>query len=154
MESMKPEPLPELIREAEAAAARSGVELLDVSLRGSGRAPTLCVIADKPGGITVEDCAAIHRSLRSFMEQTGSSSRDWRIEVSSPGLDRPLKTERDFRLQTGRKILVEWTRDGAPRRDEGIVRAAADGAVEIEIDGQHVQIPLTAVTRARRPVQW
>ncbi|MBN2201934.1 ribosome maturation factor RimP [bacterium] len=151
---MKPELLSDLIREAEAAAVRSGIELLDVSLRGSGRAPTVCVVADKPGGITVEDCAAIHRSLRSCIEQAGPGARDWRIEVSSPGLDRPLKTERDFRLQTGRKIRIEWTRDGAPRQDEGIVRAVADGAVALEFDGQTVRIPLTAVIRARRPVQW
>ncbi len=151
---MKPELLPDLIREAESAAVQSGIELLDVSLRGSARAPTLCVVADKPGGITIEDCAVIHRSLRSRIELAGPEAQDWRIEVSSPGLDRPLKTEKDFRLQTGRKIRIEWTRDGVPRRDEGIVRTAVDGAVEIEIDGQTVRIPLTAVSRARRAVQW
>jgi ribosome maturation factor RimP len=154
MESMKPELPPELIREAETAASRSGIELLDFSLRGSGRSTLLHVIADKQGGITVDDCAAVHRAILEWIEQARPDWKDWRIEVSSPGLDRPLKTAKDFSRQAGRKIRIEWTHEGAPRRDEGIVLASAEGAVDIEIDGRTVRIPLAAVTNARRHVQW
>jgi ribosome maturation factor RimP len=154
MEFMKPVIPQELIREAEAAAARTGCELIDLSLRGGGRASVLLVTADRPGGITVDQCAALHRELRSWMEQAGPEWMDWRIEVSSPGLSRPLKTERDFARNAGRKVRIEWMQDGARREGTGTVRSASDGAVEIEIEGRTVRIPLSDVANARLHVQW
>jgi ribosome maturation factor RimP len=151
---MKPEISQELIREAEAAAGRTGCEVVDLTLRGGGRGSVLLVTADRPGGITVEQCAALHREIRSWMEQAGSGWNDWRIEVSSPGLSRPLKTERDFARNAGRKIRIEWMQDGARRGGAGTVRSASDGAVEIEIEGRTVRIPLSDVANAHLHVQW
>jgi ribosome maturation factor RimP len=151
---MKPEIPPEMIRETEAAAGRSGCEVVDLSLQGGGRTPILHVIADCAGGITVDQCASLHRDLRAWIEQARPEWQDWRIEVSSPGLNRPMKTEKDFARQTGRKVRIEWTQDGARRRSVGTVKAAAEGAVDIEIEGRMLRIPLAEIADAHIHVQW
>jgi ribosome maturation factor RimP len=154
MGSMKQEIPPDLIREAKAIAGRSECEVLELSLRRTGRISVLHVIADRTGGITVDQCASLHRALRLWIEQFKPDWNDWRIEVSSPGLNRPLKTERDFTRQTGRMIRIEWTQNGARQRGVGTVRAAAEGAVEIEIEGRTLRIPLAEIADAHIHVKW
>jgi ribosome maturation factor RimP len=151
---MKQETPSEIIREADAAAGRSGCEILEIALRGVGRAPVLQVIADRRGGITIDQCAALHRALQSWIELNRPDWKDWRIEVSSPGLNRPLKTESDFSRQAGRKVRIEWTQDGVRRGGVGTIRSASEGAVEIEIEGRTLRIALAELTDAHIHVNW
>jgi ribosome maturation factor RimP len=124
-----------------------GYELVDLQAVSGGR--MLRLFIDKPGGIGVEDCAAVSRQLSRVLEVEGIDYD--RLEVSSPGLDRPLRQARDFERFAGRKIEVRMrTRDAAGRRKfAGVLRGAAGGRVSVEVEGTIVELALEGIDRAR-----
>jgi ribosome maturation factor RimP len=131
----------------EPAVTGMGYDLVDVQASNGGR--MLRVFIDKPGGITVEDCAAVSRQLTRVFPVEGVDFE--RLEVSSPGLDRPLRKAGDFSRFAGQKAEVRMrTPDASGRRKfVGVLRGAADGQVEIEFDGQTVALTLDDVERAK-----
>jgi len=124
-----------------------GFELVDMQVSNHGR--MLRIFIDKPGGVTVDDCAAVSRHLERLFAVEGVDYD--RLEVSSPGLDRPLKKPADFARFAGRKAEVRMRTPDATgrRRFVGVLRGAADGRVSVELDGQTVALALDDVERAR-----
>ena len=124
-----------------------GYELVDVQASNGGR--LLRLFVDKPGGVTLDDCAAISRHLTRVLAVEGIDYE--RLEVSSPGLDRPLRKEADFARFAGHKAEVRMrTADPTGRRKfVGVLRGAAGGQVSMELEGQDVQLALDDVERAK-----
>lgn len=131
----------------EPAVAGMGYELVDVQTSNGGR--MLRVFIDKPGGITVGDCAAVSRQLTRVLPVEGVDFE--RLEVSSPGLDRPLRKAGDFSRFAGQKAEVRMrTPDATGRRKfVGVLRGAEAGQVKVEFDGQTVALALEDIERAR-----
>jgi ribosome maturation factor RimP len=131
----------------EPAVSGLGFELVDVQASNGGR--MLRLFIDKPGGITVDDCAVVSRHLTRVLAVEGIDYE--RLEVSSPGLDRPLRKGADFARFAGHKAEVRMRTPDATgrRRFVGVLRAAEAGRVEIELDGQTVALELADVERAR-----
>jgi ribosome maturation factor RimP len=131
----------------EPVVAGMGYELVDVQASNGGR--LLRLFIDKPGGVGLEDCAAVSRQLSRVFEVEGIDYE--RLEVSSPGLDRPLRKGADFARFAGHKAEVRMrTKDATGRRRfVGVLRGASEGRVEIELDGQTVALALADVERAR-----
>jgi ribosome maturation factor RimP len=132
----------------EPAVAGLGFELVDVQASNGGR--MLRLFIDKPGGITLGDCATVSRHLTRVLAVEGIDYE--RLEVSSPGLDRPLRKGADFARFAGRKAEVRMrTPDPSGRRRfVGTLRGAEAGRVQIELDGQTtVALALDDVERAR-----
>ena len=131
----------------EPALTGLGYELVDVQASNGGR--MLRLFIDKPGGITVEDCATVSRHLTRLLAVEGIDYE--RLEVSSPGLDRPLRKGADFARFAGHKAEVRMrTADATGRRRfVGVLRGAQDGQVEIDLEGHKVQLALEDVERAR-----
>jgi ribosome maturation factor RimP len=135
-----------------------GYELVDVELSNRGR--MLRVFIDKPvrgpqeagsaevAGITVDDCARVSGQLTRVMEVEGIDYD--RLEVSSPGLDRPLKKAADFVRFAGQeaRLTLRVPIDGR-RNFTGVMRAVADGRLELEIDGGTVRLDLANIDKAR-----
>jgi len=122
-----------------------GYELVDFELMNGGG---FRVFIDKPQGITVEDCVQVSNHLtRLFMVENVDYSR---LEVSSPGLDRPLKKESDFVRFAGQLAIVR-TRLPIEQQKRFVGRLAGveDGAVMLVIDGRTVAIPLSNIDKAR-----
>src|ERR1041384_5983954 len=85
-------------------ATGHGVEVVDVELRGGGKARTLRITIDKPEGVTHEDCAMVSRDVSTILDvEDAVQGPSYTLEVSSPGLDRALKRPEDYRRLTGRK---------------------------------------------------
>jgi len=131
-----------------------GYELVDVQASNSGR--LLRLFIDKPGGIGLEDCAAVSRQLSRVFEVEGIEYE--RLEVSSPGLDRPLRKGGDFARFAGRKAEVRMRTPDATgrRRFVGVLRGEEAGRVMLdleakgqELDGQTVALQLADIDRAR-----
>ena len=124
-----------------------GYELVDVQASNGGR--LLRLFIDKPGGVTLDDCAAISRHLTRVLAVEGIDYE--RLEVSSPGLDRPLRKERDFARFAGQKAEVRMrTPDASGRRKfVGVLRGAEAGQVSLELDGSLVALALDDVDKAR-----
>jgi len=135
----------------EPVIAGMGYELVGVQASNGGR--FLRLFIDKPAGsnagINVDDCAAVSRQLTRVFEVEGIDYD--RLEVSSPGLDRPLRKESDFVRFAGQKAELRMrTPDASGRRKYiGRLKGAGQGRVEIEIDGQTVALGLDDVERAK-----
>ncbi len=84
----------------------AGLELVDVEYKKEGKNWYLRIFIDKVGGITVQDCQKISGQISDLIEVENIASAEHILEVSSPGLDRPLKTEKDFLRFKGRKMRV------------------------------------------------
>jgi len=136
----------DLNRLLETTLGGMGYELVGVERPAKGR--LLRIYIDKPGGITVDDCAAVSNQVGRVLavENVGYD----RLEVSSPGLDRLLNGERDFIRFTGQKarIKVRVPVDGQ-RNFVGVMREAGAGRLQIEVDGRVVALEIGNVETAR-----
>lgn len=124
-----------------------GFELVDARASGGGR--QLSIFIDRPGGITVDHCAEVSRQLSRVLEVEGIDYD--RLEVSSPGLDRPLCKPADFTRFAGSKVDVKMrTRDESGRkRFTGLLRGEAGGVATLEVDGREVALAVNDIDRAR-----
>ena len=131
----------------EATLAGMGFELVDARASGGGR--HLSIFIDRPGGITVDHCAEVSRQLSRVLEVEGIDYD--RLEVSSPGLDRPLCKPADFTRFAGSKVDVKMrTRDESGRkRFTGLLRGEAGGVATLEVEGREVALRLDEMDRAR-----
>ena len=131
----------------EPAVTGMGYELVDVQASNGGR--LLRLFIDKPGGVTLDDCAAISRHLTRVLAVEGIDYE--RLEVSSPGLDRPLRKAGDFARFAGHKAEVRMrTPDANGRRKfVGVLRGAEAGRVNVELDGMTVALALEDIERAK-----
>ncbi|MGD2081096.1 MAG: ribosome maturation factor RimP, partial [Nitrospirota bacterium] len=114
-----------------------GVELVDVELRGAGRRTLLRVTIDREGGVTVGDCERFSRDLGAMLDVEDLLEESYTLEVSSPGLDRPLKGVGDFRRHRGRLVNVSL-RDKVEGRGAwtGRVEEALEDRVRLSVDGR------------------
>ena len=86
---------------AERVAASSGLEVVEVELRGGGKARMLRIVIDKVSGVTHEDCANLSREVGTILDVEDAISSSYTLEVSSPGLDRKLIRPADYERFTG-----------------------------------------------------
>ena len=123
-----------------------GYELVDMERSTQGR--LMRVFIDKPGGINLDDCATVSNHLSRVL--TVENVAYERLEVSSPGLDRPLKQERDFVRFAGQKARVKLRVPLEGQRNfVGVLRQTHAGKVELEVEGKTVLFDLANLDRAR-----
>jgi ribosome maturation factor RimP len=92
---------------AERVAASSGLEIVEVELRGGGKARMLRIVIDKPAGVTHEDCANLSREVGTILDvEDAISGNSYLLEVSSPGLDRKLFRPADYQRFTGSRVKL------------------------------------------------
>ncbi len=122
-----------------------GYELVDLEASRSG---LLRIFIDVPRGITVDDCARVSNHLTRAFAVEGIEYE--RLEVSSPGLDRPLKRLEDFRRFAGREasVKLKLPRDGR-RRFEGHLVGVEDGRIVLDVEGQKQYLGIDEIERAR-----
>ncbi len=93
---------------AEPIADKHGCELVDVTFKKEGSEWFLRLFIDKEGGVTLDDCEAVSRSLSDELDLTDPILQSYYLEVSSPGINRPLKKDKDFELFMGEQIEVKF----------------------------------------------
>jgi ribosome maturation factor RimP len=126
----------ERVREIAAqVGTSSGVEVVEVDMRGSGNARMLRVFIDKPGGVTHEDCASVSRELSTILDvEDAVPGGSYVLEVSSPGLDRKLSRPADFERFTGSRIkLTTRTPVNGNRHFEGRLQSFHEGRMTLEL---------------------
>lgn len=144
-------------------AASYGLEVFDVQFRREGQGMVLRVQLDRPGpaatpedSVSVEDCAAVSRDLSAALDVDDVVPTAYTLEVSSPGLDRPLRRADDYRRFAGRraKLVMREKIDGQAFF-KGHLRGldGADVLIEGE-DGKLHRVPLGAITRANLEVEF
>ncbi len=135
----------------EPEAEAVGLDIVRVNLTG-GRDPILQVMAERPdGSMDVEDCARLSRRVSPLLDSQDPVVGRYTLEVSSPGIDRPLTRRGDFAKWVGHEVRVEI---GVPvdgrRRFHGHIAGENDGVAAIDLkDGGHAEIPLADMVKAR-----
>ena len=126
-----------------------GFELVDTEYLSEHGKWVLRIYADGEGGITVDDCAKISKEISALIEARDIFQHEYVLEVSSPGLNRTLKRERDFQKVVGKKIKVKMLH---PVKDQknftGYLKAYKNGVLYIEIKDKQVPLPLQEVKKA------
>ncbi len=136
-------------------AQRMGLETVDVQVHGDGPHTVLRVLLDRPdGGITVGECARASEALNRQLDLYDLFPHAYTLEVSSPGLDRPVRTDAEFRRFAGRQ--VEITTDetlGGQRRFRGMILGVVGDVVVLQVDDRQIQIPKARMQRAHLVVE-
>jgi len=143
-----PEQLVELVRNT---VEPMGYELVGAEYVGGGKGRNILrVYIDQESGITLDDCVAVSRQLSSVLDVEDPIAENYELEVSSPGLDRPLYQPEHFERFAGEKIRVRLARaiDGR-RKFEGVLKGLTNGLVTIETDGGDIDLPFEDIDSAR-----
>src|SRR5574337_1404646 len=127
------------------------LELVDVEFRREASGWILRLYLDKPGGVTLGDCQQVSEELSDLLDVENFIDHPYTLEVSSPGLNRPLRVESDFLRFVGQRARVSTLQAIAgQRRFLGILRGYEDGQVSLEReDGTVVLIPCALISKAR-----
>jgi ribosome maturation factor RimP len=154
--------LPSHVQElADRVATGHGVEVLELALRGQGRGRVLSVIIDAEEPVEADVVEVVSKDLSRALDQDDPVAGSYTLEVSTPGLSRPLQTRRDFRRQRGHEVSIVRggsadTAAGVPGETpvQGVVVDADDEAVTLEVDGSQVRIPLSEVVQGKVVLPW
>lgn len=131
----------------EQSLTQIGYEMVDLEI--SNRGKLLRLFIDKPGGITIDDCALVSEQISNLLAVEHDIDYD-RLEVSSPGLDRVLKKESDFERFSGSKVQVKLrVPQNGQKRFVGILRGIEQGTVRIEIETGELGLALSNIEKAR-----
>jgi len=128
-----------------------GLELVELLHQYGGPKLILTVLADRPqGGITLAECARVCKGLKELLEEKNLIPGDYILEVASPGLDRPLKSDKDFSRAVNKEAVfflndpvngkIQW---------QGIIQQADENSVSIQVAGEAIGIPLIKINKAR-----
>ncbi|MEW6574318.1 MAG: ribosome maturation factor RimP [Bacillota bacterium] len=132
-----------------------GLELVDVDYRKEGGRWFLRVYIDKPGGVGLEDCEVLSERLGRVLDEKNLIPHAYFFEVSSPGLERPLKRLADYARFTGREAQVlTRTPVNGRRKFTGTIVHAGEGAVRLAVDGTEVDIPYEVISKAKLVFNW
>lgn len=132
-----------------------GLELVEVQFRTEGHGWVLRVVIDEPNGVNLTHCERVSREVSALLDVEEVVPHAFHLEVSSPGLDRPLKTRRDFERCLGRLVTVHCAEPIGERLEwEGRLREVSDNEITLEVAKKQVAIPLAAVQKARQAIEF
>ncbi len=132
-----------------------GYELLGIELNQSTHGSVLRVYIDKEDGIIVEDCVAVSRQLSGVLDVEDPIKENYDLEVSSPGLDRPLFTVEQFKKVVGETIKLRlYEKYNNRKRFAGILKVVDDEEIVIDCDNEEYHVPFRLIERARLVPQF
>ena len=131
-----------------------GLELVDVEYKKEGPNWILRIFIDKEGGVTVADCQKVSHLTGDLIDVEETIKIPFNLEVSSPGLDRSLKREKDFLKFKGQRIrLHSLSPIDNKRKFTGILADVKDQIIFIDLDGKPFEIPLSQVAKANLVIE-
>ena len=127
-----------------------GCELVDVEYAADGGRNVLRVYIDRPEGITVDYCAKVRRQVSAVLDVEDPIPEGYTLEVSSPGLDRPLVKRADFERFAGREVKVRMREAQSGRRNfKGTLEGVQGDAIVLQVDQERFSLPMARIERAR-----
>lgn len=134
---------------AQAILSEEGMELVDIEYRRESKGWVLRLYLDKEGGVTLDDCTRVSQEVGRSLDIEDLIRNPYTLEVSSPGLTRPLRTEKDYIKYRHRLIRIKTVNPIENRRQfKGRLLGFSENRIEIEIEGEVFQIPLSNVAKA------
>jgi len=145
-----------IVKLAGPVADGQGIWIVDVEMAGSARKPTVRVFIDKEGGVTLDDCERFSRAMSALLDVEDVIPFSYVLEVSSPGLDRPLKDIRDFERSVG-KLARVVTRESIANQTffVGRIMAVKENTVMLMVNNkEEVDIPFDRISKARLEIEF
>ena len=130
-----------------------GMELVELIVRPQGRQLLIRLLVDRSGGVTIQQCAHVNQQVGAALEPLIEAS--YTVEVSSPGLDRPLVNPRDYERALGENLVVQTVSpDGKVRESHGMLLAVQQGAIVLQMTAGNVTIPWHEIKGAKKAIRW
>ncbi len=130
------------------------IDLIDIELKGRSGSQVLRIFVDIDGGISLDKCVDLSRQISDLLDTRDLIAGRYRLEVSSPGVDRPLKTTRDFTRNLGRKIKVIYQDKAEQRTISGIIDQVDDSRLFIQHDSARIAIDISKILVAKIIPKW
>lgn len=138
-----------LLKALEPKAKESGIEIVTIEITGAKKAPTIRVYVDTPGGVSFDTLCASQAWINEVVDRIDPFPGAYMMEVSSPGIDRPLRTLEHFARFAGEDAVLKTVPINGRSRFTGVLGGVEDGSVLVNLeDGTQVSIPLDAIKRA------
>lgn len=131
----------------------SRFELVEIKIKGTGRSPVFQIYVDHEQGVSIGDCSRLSQEIGMALDREYPELANYRLEVSSPGVDRPLNTERDFRKNIGRVVRLAYGENDVIEIT-GTVESVEKDSVCLEIDGTIQSIPVASIRSAKIQLKW
>ncbi len=133
-----------------------GMELVDIEFKKEGKTWYLRIFIDKPGGVTLLDCEKVSREVGVLLDIEDIIDRSYTLEVSSPGLDRPLKTKEDYLRFQGKLVKIKtFSSINGQKVFSGYLQGMRDDKVRIRTkSNQEIEIPYENISKSRLEVEF
>jgi ribosome maturation factor RimP len=153
---LKSEKLLQEVREAvEPILQSQGFELVDLEYQRESRGWVLRIYLDREGGVTLDDCAGVSHEVGTVLEVRDVSPTAYVLEVSSPGLTRPLKKPEDFNRFRNQLVKIKLYQPLNGRRNfKGTLLGLEGETVRVEVDQQVFEIPLQSIAKANLEIDF
>lgn len=146
---MDPVDLRHTIRElVEPSVTRAGFDLVAVEWLSSRSGPTLRLSIDKPGGVNADDCGVVTERISPLLDEADPIPGRYVLEVSSPGIERPVQRLEDFLRFVGFRVKIRLVEGPPRRRFTGVIARVEERDVVIEVDGAEHRLAFDTIERA------
>ncbi|MGE5629845.1 MAG: ribosome maturation factor RimP [Caulobacteraceae bacterium] len=134
---------------------RYNFELVEIEYKKEGADWYLRIYIDKEGGITVDDCQAVSEEVSDLLDEADPIDHSYIFEVSSPGIERPLKTERDYRKSLGKNVEVKlFSAIDGKKAIEGLLKGYTEDKVIIEAEGKTFEIEKNSIAIIKPAIKF
>ncbi|CAN5515948.1 ribosome maturation factor RimP [soil metagenome] len=136
-------------------ADAAAVDLVDVQIMGAGARTLVRIVIDRKGGVDLAVCQRFSNDVSALLDAEDPIDARYVLEVTSPGVDHPLRDRRAFDRVEGRPVLVHRkSGDGAVRQLSGTVLAAREDDVELDVEGAAVRVQYAEIVKATQALPW
>ena len=133
---------------------KMGFDLVDIQLNVTGKAGMIRLFVDRDGGININECSEVSRSISELIFRKDLFPRNYRLEVSSPGLDRPLTTKKDFQRNVGKDIILKYKVESDFKKIEGKIASADDELFIINDKNESFSVPFSNIDKGKIKLPW
>jgi len=135
--------------------AERAMELVELTCRPQGRQLHVRLLVDRVGGVTIQRCAQVNQVIGQALEEHNLIEGSYTIEVSSPGLDRPLVSKRDFERALGEDLQIEVSvEDGRLNALQGMLLAVQPEAIVLKTGGGNITLLFAEIRSAKKAMRW
>jgi ribosome maturation factor RimP len=144
----------ELTRILKESAIAHNADLVDYELKGKGDQTVLRVFIDKSGGVDLDTCTKISRSIADLLDRNDLFTDNYRLEVSSPGLDRPLKEKSDYARQLERLLKVTYSQEDKDITITGRLQNVTEDCIYLLVEEQPIRLPFQRIKKAKVEIEF
>lgn len=131
------------------------MELVELSVRPAGGQLMVRLLVDRVGGVTIQQCASANQMINQALRACELVPEAYTVEVSSPGLDRPLTTRRDFERAIGEDLKLDIRfGEGRFKELEGMLLAVQPEAVVMKTPAGNITVPMAEIRAAKKAIRW